>query len=326
MKRINFGIRIGALLALAGVALGLSAPAASAAEIRIATQPIPHYAPIFVAKQKKWLDEELAKAGAPVIRWTSFAAGPPINESFAAGQQDIGFLGDTPALIGKSAGIDTRVVGITARGPKSLAVVVGANSPIKTPAQLKGKKVAVTKGSYAQHLLALVLEQGGLSFSDIELINLTNGDIPNAIVSGTIDAGAIWEPVITKFEAQKAIRVLADGTGIKSGVLVIIAAADFLKKNPQQANALLRAYQRGADYIKSNPKEAARLIASDVNLPADLLEQVFAKFDYTPAIRDDDAQEIRRSEAYLHKVGLTRAAVDVDRLLERRIGAQAGLR
>ena len=105
-------------------ALGLFAPGASCAdEIRIATQPIPHYAPIFVAKKKGWLDEELAKAGAPETKWASFAAGPPINESFAAGQQDIGFLGDTPALIGRAAGIDTRIIGITSVGPKTLAAL-----------------------------------------------------------------------------------------------------------------------------------------------------------------------------------------------------------
>src|SRR6266540_5288509 len=126
---------------------------AAANEIRIATQPIPHYAPIFVAKQKKWLEEELAKVGAqPSIKWASFAAGPPINESFASGQQDIGFLGDTPAIIGKAAGINTRIVGLTSTGPKSLAVIVPAISGIKSPKDLKGKKVAVVKGSFAHHL------------------------------------------------------------------------------------------------------------------------------------------------------------------------------
>src|SRR5512138_532076 len=128
---------------------------AGAEELRIATQPIPHYAPIFVAKQKKWLDEELVKAGArnTSVKWASFSAGPPINESFASGQQDVGLLGDTPAIIGKAAGIDTRIVGLTSTGPRSLAVIVPAGSSIKTPKELKGKKVAVVKGSYAHHLL-----------------------------------------------------------------------------------------------------------------------------------------------------------------------------
>ena len=214
----------------AAAVLAATTVGATADELRIATQPAPHYAPLFVAKHKGWIDEELAKVKPGIqVKWAVFAAGPPIDESFAAGQQDIGFVGDTPALIGKSVGIDTRVIALAAFGPRSLAVVIGANAPFKSAADLKGKKVAVTKGSYAQHLLALVLQGGGLTFSDVELVNLPNADVIPAIIAGTIDAGAVWEPVISRFEAQNAIRVLADGTGIKKGVLVIFSTSDFLK-------------------------------------------------------------------------------------------------
>jgi len=318
-------IRLSVLAAVA--ALGLLAPdAARADEIRIATQPIPHYAPIFVARHKGWLDEELAAAGAPETKWASFAAGPPINESFAAGQQDIGFLGDTPALIGRAAGIDTRIIGITSTGPKTLAVIVAANSPIKSPADLKGKKVAVTKGSYAHHLLALVLQQGGLGFGDIEQINLPNGEVPTTLIKGDIDAGAVWEPVLTKFRNQGAIRVLADGTGIKAGLLVIIASGDFVKTKPGQVKALLRAYQRGADYIRSNPKEAAELVSADTSLAPDLLQQVFANFDYAPPVDDTAVEEIKKSEAFMRAIGLIRTPVDVDAFVARGLGPTVAAR
>jgi sulfonate transport system substrate-binding protein len=309
--------KITAWAAAAIVTLGLAAQA-HADEIRLATQPIPHYAPIFVAKNKKWLDEELAKVKPGIeLKWASFAAGPPINESFAAGLSDFGFLGDTPALIGKAGGIDTRLVGLTSSGPKTLAVVTGAGSAIASPKDLKGKKVAVTKGSYAQHLLALVLEQGGLTFNDIELINLPNAEIPPALISGAIDAGAVWEPVITRFQAQKAIKVLADGSGIKKGLLVIIADNAFLKAKRDQAKAVLRAYARGAEFIKANPKEAAQLVSTDTNLSPDLLVEVFAKFDYSPVITDEAVADIRKTEAYMRSIGLTKAPVEVESWAER---------
>jgi sulfonate transport system substrate-binding protein len=311
-------------LLAAVVALAFAAPAASADEIRLATQPMPHYAPIFLAKQKKWLDEELAKVKPGIeVTWSSFAAGPPINESFAAGQQDFGFLGDTPALIGKSAGIDTKVVGLTSSGPKTLAVVVGAASAVTDPKDLKGRKVAVTKGSYAQHLLALVLQKGGLTLSDIELVNLPNADIVPALLAGAVDAGAVWEPVISRFTAQKAIKVLADGTGIKKGVLLIVGTSDFVARKPDQTRALLRAYARGADYIRANPKEAAELVAEDTKLPADLLARLFADFDFNPVIRADDVTEIKGAEAYLRSIGLLKAPVDVDAWLDRSLITEA---
>lgn len=312
---------------LLSLAFSISSTPAGAAEIRIATQPIPHYAPIFVAKQQRWLDEELAKTGAKVeIKWASFAAGPPINESFAAGQQDIGFLGDTPAIIGKSAGINTRVVALTSSGPRSLAVVVPKNSTVASPRDLKGKKVAVVKGSYAHHLLVLVLQEGGLTTSDIQFINLSQADIATAIVKGDIDAAAVWEPLITKLENDGAVRVLRDGSDIKKGVLVIIAAEDYVRKNREQTKALLRAYQRGADFIKTNPREAAELIASDVNLPAELLAKVFAKFDYSPTIQPEDVAELKKSEAFMKEAGIIRRSVDIDRFVDLSLGRESGLK
>jgi len=298
-----------------------------AEEIRFATQPIPHYAPIFVAKHKKWLDEELAKVGSKAtLTWTSFAAGPPINESFAAGQQDFGFLGDTPAIIGKSAGINTKIIGLTSSGPKSLAVVVPARSGIKSPKDLKGKKVAVVKGSYAHHLLVLVLRKAGLTSGDIELINLSQADIATSIVNGTIDAAAIWEPLITKLEAQGAVRVLADGSGIKKGALVIIASNDFVSKHRDQTKAVLRAYQRGADFIKANPKAAAQLIAKDVNLSNDLLLKVLAKFDYNPALQNDDIEDLKVVEAFMKNNALIKSHVNIDTFADRTLTRELGIR
>ena len=180
MKKMS-GIVLTLLFAVLSV--NLVPGSATANEIRIATQPSPFCASILVAKHKGWLEEELAKVGAkPAIKWTSFAAGPPMNESFAAGQQDIGILGDTPAIIGKAAGIDTKIIGITASGPRSLAVIVPTKSNIRSPKELKGKKVAVVKGSYAHHLLVLILQKGGLTTNDIEFINLSQADIATAII------------------------------------------------------------------------------------------------------------------------------------------------
>ncbi|AIB15341.1 aliphatic sulfonate ABC transporter substrate-binding protein (plasmid) [Azospirillum argentinense] len=322
--------RFVALAVAAAIGLGLAGTAttsAAADDLRIAAQPFPLYAPLFVAKQKKWLDEELAKvAPNAAVKWSLFPAGPPINESFAAGQQDVGFVGDTPALVGKAAGLDTSAIALTSDGPKSLAVVVGGDSPIASPKELKGRKVAVTKGSYAHHLLALVLEQGGLTLSDVELINLPVAEIPPAIVAGTIDAGAVWEPILTRFESQKAVRVLADGTGIKKGLLLIVADNGFLKNRPEQAKALLTAYKRASEFITANPKEAADLISGDVNLAPDLLVQVLQRMNYDPAIHDDDVAEVKKTEQFMRAHGLIKSAVDVDAFFNRKPADEAGLK
>jgi sulfonate transport system substrate-binding protein len=286
-------------------------------EIHIATQPSPFDAPIFVAKHKGWVKEELAKVGAvPAIQWSSFAAGPPMNESFAAGQQDIGFLGDTPAIISKSAGIDTKIIGLTASGPKTLAVIIPSGSKIRSPKDLKGKKVAVAKGSYAHHLLALVLKEGGLTTNDIKFINMSQADISTAIVNGDIDAAAVWEPLISTLESHGAVRVLADGTGIKKGILAIIATSDFATKHREQVKAVLRAYRRGAQFIRANPKEAALLVTADVHLASPLLLKVLPKFDFNPVLKSEDIGELKKSEAFMRNAAIIRTPVNIDSFVD----------
>ena len=296
----------------------------TAKELRIATQPAPLIAPIFVAKKNGWLEEELKKAGV-TVKWSSFDAGPPMNESFAAGQQDIGFLGDSAAIIPRAAGQDLRIVGLAAAAPKGLAIVVPQNSSIASPKDLKGKKVAVVKGSFAHHLLVLVLKDNGLTVNDIQFINMTQADIATALAKGDIDAGAIWEPLITRLEDQGVAKVLVDGTGIKKGLLVIVANNDFASKNPEIVKAFLKAYQRGSDYIKSNPQEAAKLIADEVKVSPEQLVKILAKIDFSSVVRTEDVQELKIGEEFMRSNGITKSFVDVNAFVDTSYLKAAGI-
>jgi len=175
----------------------------------------------------------------------------------------------------------------------------------------------VTKGSYAQHFLALVLEKAGLAPGDIALINMPPAEIPAAILSGAIDAGAVWEPTITRYENAHTVRVLADATGLENGAQPILATSSAMKNKRPLVEAVLRAYARGAAFIRANPKEAARLASKDSSLSADLLERVFAKQNYAPALSDDDVAEFKKTEVYMRKIKLLRQDVDVEGWVDR---------
>lgn len=292
-------------------------------ELRIATQPAPIYAPIFVVKQKRWLEEELKKDGI-TVKWSSFIAGPPENESFFAGQQDIGVIGDTPAIVARSAGLNTRVVGVAGVGPTALALAVPKESAIKSSADLKDKKVGVTKGSYAHHLLFLLLKNAGLKPTDIKLIHLPPGDLVSAFRRGDVDAAVTWEPFLSQLE-EGGGRVVADGTGIKKGELVIFAVDDFAKKNPELIQKVLKAYQRGYDFLKANPEETARLISPEVKLTPEQVTKVLPKFDFTPALRPDNVEELKRTEEFLRENNLTRSPVDIDAFVDTQYLKASGL-
>jgi len=316
-------IAASAAASIAAIALSPSAFAQKSSEIRIATQPSPIYAPIFVAKEKGWLEEDLKKDGVSV-KWSSFTSGPPINESFAAGQIDIGFLGDTPPIIAKSAGQDNIIFSVSAVGPTAIAVAVQKGSDIKTPADLKGKKIGVTKGSYTHHLLVLVLKNAGLKPDDVKLIHLAPPDLVTTFVKGDIDAAATWDPFLLQLEDAGG-RVLADGKGIKEGLLVIVATRKFAEANPEAIKKLLLVYKRGYDFIKSNPDDAAKIISTHVKLSPEQAAKLLKKFDYTEAITTTTIAELKKTEDFLFENGIIRKHVDIDSFVDTKYLKDAGL-
>lgn len=317
MKRMN---ELAAGLVLAGAMVvgcagcershGNGAPRTGTREVRIALQPIPQIAPLYVAKEKGWLQEEFLRQGA-IVKWSAFPAGSPMNESFASGEQDIGMMGDAPAIIGRAAGIDARIIGRASSGPTALAVVVGKRSPISSPRDLRGRKVATVKGSHAHHLLTIVLRNAGMTTDDIRFLDMPQSDIATALENGDVDAAAVREPLITKLSDRGTARVLVDGTGLKKGIHVIVATKAFVDRNPGLVRRFLEVYERGREYIRENPREAARLLSGEMKLPPGLLERVLARFDFDPRLSDDDIAELRSSEEFMSAPCITRERVEI---------------
>lgn len=299
---------------------------AIAADLRIGYAPNTFYAPILVAKQKKWLDEELATAGlkTTTVKWQSFSAGPMMNEAIAGGQLDVIFTGDFPAILGKATGFDIRLIGISSSGFRSQAGVVLAGSPITSVKALKGKKVATFKGTTAHHLLVLALKEAGLKPSDIELVNLTLPDMNTALQKGEVDAAFLWEPMFSKLELDHSIRVIRDGQGLKNAIAVIEATDDFVAKRRIEAKAVLKAFQRGAELIRRNPDEAAKLVAAELNQPEPIIRRSLDKFVYGPAFSNDIVDALIGAEAFLKEQGLTRVNVDINRFVDRSLTTELG--
>lgn len=277
--------------------------------IRVAAQTYPLYSPINAAHELGYFDEEFEAIGASYT-WTEFASGPLVNEAVAAGEGDVGFMADLPAIIARSSGQDIQVVSGVSTGERSLAVLIPTESDIKDIKDLKGKKIAYAFGSYAQHLLALVLDKAGLSFDDVESVNLGAADSPAALANGEVDAIVIWEQFITKLTTEGTAKVLIDGTGIKKSNMVLYSVTEFAKENPELIEAFIKATDRGAKYIKDNPKEAAALLAPIYNVSEEEMIKIFDNFEFSVSLTDDDIKEITTVADYANESGIINNAVD----------------
>ena len=282
--------------------------------LRIGAQPYPLYSDVFVAHELGYLTEELEAVDASYT-WNSFKSGPLVNEAAASGSVDAGFMADLPAIIARSTGQDIEIISNVAYGERALAVLVPSDSTLQSVGELKGKKVAYATGSYAEHLLALLLSHEGLKLSDVDSVNLSAEDQAAAIQNGSVDAIVIWEQYVTKLVSDASARVLADGTGVKRGNMVTYVTSSFCNEHPDVVRAYNTAVQRGADLIESDPKQAADAVADDFGVTPELLEEIWKNLTFTTSLNEDDISEIEKVEVFALEQGIIKNDVDISQLV-----------
>ncbi len=285
-----------------------------ATELRIATQPVPAYLPLWLTNEKGWLEEALKEAGYENVKvtFTEFESGPPENESFAAGQQDIGVMGNVPSIGGLAAGQKRTFIGISENGEKTEAILVPPDSDIKSVADLKGKKIGLVVGSIVQNLLYNLLKEEGLTLDDVEQLNLATGEQLEALATGQVDAIATWQPMIAQIENEGVGKVLADGSG---GVFLaentIFAQDDYLAENPDIVRIVMEQYARGAKEVKDNLDQYAKDYADKYGLTEELLKAALVDAQFPIAIEDVDVEDLQGTADFLYEQGLIKTEVNV---------------
>lgn len=330
MKKFISGVLV-AIVGLSGL-IGCSSSSnensvdgIKAKKVRIATQKALGAADILIAKEKGFLEEELKEYGVK-IEWTNFESGPPMNESFAAGGQDIGYIGDVPLIIAKASGQKTVTIANAGYNPNTSALVVAKDSNIKDVSELKGKKVAFVKGSFGHHLLGKLLSNAGLSFKDIEEVNLPIADIANTVQSKQADAGIIWDPNLIKAVKNNQVKVLADGSnGVKRNAAYYFATEEFAKDNPKIIVAYIKAIEKSNKFISEHPDEAAELLVGVTNISKEDILEVFANYNYSPSINDDDISELKEVNDFLKENDLIQSKIDIDSFVDLKYLKEAGI-
>lgn len=203
------------------------------------------------------------------ISWSEFTSGPPMLEAINAGAVDLGGVGNSPPVFAAAAKSDIRIVYAYSAGLKGQTIEVPKNSPIKTIAQLRGKKIAVAKGSSAHYHLLSVLTKNGMTLDDVQPQYLQPGDALAAFSSGNVDAWAIWDPYSAQAEQEEGTRILTDGTGYANGFSFQVASTDALDSKSKVAaiRDYVTRYQKAMAWANTHPKEWAKVWSQVTGMP-----------------------------------------------------------
>jgi len=268
---------------VAGGALLAAAPAwaQARAELRIGYQKSASL--LVLQKAQGTLEKRLAAANVGV-RWVEFPAGPQLLEGLNVGSVDVGYVGEAPPIFAQAAGANFIYVGYDSAAPEAEALVVPKDSPLKTVADLKGKKIALNKGSNVHYLLVRALERAGLKYSDVQPVFLAPADARAAFEKGAVDAWAIWDPFLAAVQKQTGARIVADGrNGVANNYQFYLAERGFAEKHPDVIKALFDDSVVQGRWLKANLKQAAAVISGVQGLDADVVELALQRHQFNVA-------------------------------------------
>jgi sulfonate transport system substrate-binding protein len=300
---------------IAAAILSISVVAASAGvsygQDKVVRVGYQKYGKLVLLKGKGTLEEKLKPLGYKVS-WTEFPSGPPLLEALNVGAVDFGIAGETPPIFAQAAGAPLVYLAYDPPAPQGEAILVPKDSPLKSVADLKGKKVALNKGSNVHYLLVRALEKAGLKYTDIEPVFLAPSDALAAFSRGSVDAWVIWDPYEAAAEASTGARILADGTGLVSNYQFYFSSKKFLEHNAKAVDETLEALTDADEWTKNNIQAVAELLSPSIGLPASVLA-VWVKretFGIKPTSDDVIASQQRIADTF-RGLGLLPKAIKV---------------
>jgi sulfonate transport system substrate-binding protein len=275
LSRRIAGIAVGAVvaaLALSGCVAGENSASAGSTADTSTTIKLDWatYSPLsLIVKDQGWLE-----AAGYDVQWVQSLGSSKANEALRSGAIDFGSTAGSAALLARANGAPQQVVDVVAQ-PEWAALVVPANSPITSVADLKGKSVAAALGTDPYFFLVQALDANGLTTKDVTVQNLIHADGWAALQGGSVDAWAGLDPIMASAEAAGA-KLLYRNVDFNS-YSVLNASESIIKNHPDVVQAVVDAYEKAREWALANPDKTAQILASAAAIDPAVATKVIAE-------------------------------------------------
>ena len=260
-----------------------------------------------VLKRKGWLEEALKPQGIEVA-WVFSRGSNNSLEFLNSGSTQFALSASISALVARANGQPVKAI-YNYLWSETSALVVAADSPIKSVADIKGKKIAATKGTNPYFFLLRSLDANGLKVADVNIVHLQHPEGRTALDKGHVDVWAGLDPHLASAERAGA-RFIYRNAAFKDANF-LNTTEDFLKKSPDVVRLVISAYDRARFWIINNPQEAATILAEETKLPVEVIKLQLGRYDFTdplPGPRHRDA--IKAVVPLLLAEGIIRPNID----------------
>jgi sulfonate transport system substrate-binding protein len=231
-------------------------------------------------------DQHLLESRGYNVTWVLSAGSNKANEALRSNALDFGSTAGSAALVARANGTPIKIIDVYSK-PEWTALVVGKNSPVNSVADLRGKKIAVTKGTDPYFFLLQSLATAGLSPGDVEIVNLQHADGKTALERGDVDAWSGLDPFMAQTVQQQGSRLLYRNPDFNSyGVLNV--REDFSSAHPDAVQSVVNSYEEARKWAKAHPDELAALLASQAKVTSSVAQEELQRttLDIDPAPGD----------------------------------------
>lgn len=321
MRRKRFSLWLAIVSCVVAIAISSCTNTTKAANPDTIRLDYAYYNPVsLVLKEKGWLEQDLAKDKIKV-EWVQSLGSNKALELLNSRSIDFGSTAGAAALIGKANGNPITSIYVYSK-PEWTALVTGAKSSIQKVADLKGKRIAVTRGTDPHIFLLRALDKFGLSSKDVELIQLQHPDGRAALEKGDVDAWAGLDPHMAKTEVEKGSRLFFRESNFNSyGVLNV--RADFAKSYPNYVERVLSIYEKGRQWSLQHPKELKQVLVKEAKLSDAVAAKQLERTDLSSStIGEVQKQVISAAGDVLKKSGVIKESIDVAQVVGELVDPQ----
>lgn len=309
------------LLIAASLATGLASATSASAQVKEIRIDYATYNPVsLVLKDKGFLEKELEKDGIKV-RWVQSLGSNKALEFLNAGSIDFGSTAGAAALIGKINGNPIKSIYVYSR-PEWTALVTRKDTGISKIEDLKGKRVAVTRGTDPHIFLVRALQEAKLTEKDVKLVLLQHPDGRTALERGDVDAWAGLDPLMAAAEVESGATLFYRNAGANTwGVLNVSEA--FAKDNPALVERVLKAYEEARKYALANKDELKKSLITYTKLAEPVIDRQLERTELTHSnIGQPQVDTILAAGLALQQAGVitpeTNVRTAIDSLIDRR--------